>query len=53
MQNAFMRIFDEIDTFICNQLADEDWKQRANEEYQRTLQEDWNQYLRDRELGLA
>ena len=48
-----MRIFDEIDTFICNQLADEKWKQRADEEYQKALQEDWNQYLSDRELGLA
>ena len=48
-----MTEFDEIDTFICNQLADEEWKQKANEEYQRALQEDWNQYLSDRELGLA
>lgn len=44
---------DEIDTFICNQLADEEWKQRADEEYQKALQEDWNQYQHDRELGLA
>lgn len=48
-----MTEFDEIDTFICNQLADEEWKRRADEEYQKALQEDWNQYLSDRELGLA
>ena len=48
-----MTEFDEIDIFICNQLADEEWKQKADEEYQKALQEDWNQYLSDRELGLA
>ena len=48
-----MTEYDEIYTFICNQLADEEWKQKADEEYQKALQEDWNQYLSDRELGLA
>lgn len=45
--------YDEVKNFICNQLAEEEWKQKADEEYQRALQEDWNQYLSDRELGLA
>ena len=44
-----MTEFDEIDIFICNQLADEEWKQKADEGYQKALQEDWNQYQHKRE----